>query len=234
MLKMVGSKALKLWPIGVAVALISGAALASIPGPNGVIHGCYDPTQRGALRVIDKNAGQRCRAAEKPLPWNQTGPPGQPGSPGPSGPPGASGSPGPAGADGTTIVARFSASAPVTIPKGSQPTPVPLTTDTWTQGASDIDEIVVSVTIQENCTPLNIEVRVDGGAESQTIQLMGVGGGATQTFTRSLASYDYGGPGFVLGEPGTDTPHTVSVIGLVPCSADQVVTALQLDVLAAR
>lgn len=91
--------------------VVTGAAVASIPAPNGVFTGCYE-TKDGELRVIDTEAGQKCKNKEKTLTWNQTGPAGAPGLPGavgpvgPTGPqgdkgePGAQGAPGPIGPQG--------------------------------------------------------------------------------------------------------------------------------------
>jgi hypothetical protein len=73
-----------------AVALGVGPASASIPGPHGVISGCYS-AQGGRLRVIDAQSGARCRRHERQLTWDQAGPqgvPGPQGKPGPQGPPG--------------------------------------------------------------------------------------------------------------------------------------------------
>src|SRR5262249_19149043 len=60
----------------VAVVLIAGLAMATVPDSSHVIHGCYNPKQNNKLRVIDTDKGQKCAAGEKPLNWNQTGPPG--------------------------------------------------------------------------------------------------------------------------------------------------------------
>jgi hypothetical protein len=78
----------------IAVGRGGGAvAIASIPAANGTITGCRSK-QTGVLRVIDAGAGQRCRAGEAKLTWNQRGPAGQrgpEGEPGPQGPPGSDG-----------------------------------------------------------------------------------------------------------------------------------------------
>ena len=76
--------------------VINGSASATIPGPDGVISGCYDPTS-GQLRVIDAASGQSCLATEQPLTWLQSGPTGLQGMPGPQGEPGI---PGPQGLQG--------------------------------------------------------------------------------------------------------------------------------------
>jgi hypothetical protein len=72
--------------VAIALGLIGGAvAYASIPGPDGVIHGCYktsNPAQ-GALLAIDSAAS--CPSGYTALNWNQTGPAG------PQGPAGTNG-----------------------------------------------------------------------------------------------------------------------------------------------
>jgi hypothetical protein len=70
---------------------VIGVAYASIPGPDGVIHGCYktsNPAQ-GALIAIDFAAS--CPSGYTALNWNQTG------LQGPTGPQGETGPVGPAG-----------------------------------------------------------------------------------------------------------------------------------------
>lgn len=56
-----------------AGAAAFGVAASTIPGPDGVIHGCYK-AYGGALRVVGPNEG--CGSRERPISWNQTGPPG--------------------------------------------------------------------------------------------------------------------------------------------------------------
>ena len=82
--------------VSIGVALASVIAYASIPGANGVIHGCYK--RDGSLRVIDA-ATEQCRNAETPIRWNRTGPQGPQGQ---AGEPGATGATGPAGPTGAT------------------------------------------------------------------------------------------------------------------------------------
>jgi hypothetical protein len=87
------------------LASAGGLAVAAIPGPRGVIAGCYQK-RTGALRVVAQ--GKRCARGERSLTWNQQGPPGAQGaqgSPGPAGPqgePGVPGAPGIQGAKGDT------------------------------------------------------------------------------------------------------------------------------------
>jgi hypothetical protein len=69
------------------VVAIGGVAAASIPGADGVIKGCYDPTGgaggRHVLMVVDASAD--CTAPNVVLPFNQQGPPGVPGAKGANG-----------------------------------------------------------------------------------------------------------------------------------------------------
>jgi hypothetical protein len=70
------------------VVALGGVAYASIPGPNGVIKGCYAKPgllgiRAGELRVIDSNA--HCRITENPISWNQQGAPGTNGTNGTNG-----------------------------------------------------------------------------------------------------------------------------------------------------
>ncbi len=80
------------------VLLTGIIALASIPGANGVINGCYNRNGDSSLRVIDSTA--QCRANEIALNFNQTGPRGLQGLQGLQGTQGADGATGPAGANG--------------------------------------------------------------------------------------------------------------------------------------
>src|SRR5436190_344650 len=76
----------------IAAAAGAGAAFATIPDGNGVIHGCYQKSG-GALRVIDAGV-TNCAQKETSLDWNVKG------AAGPQGPPGLAGMTGPAGATG--------------------------------------------------------------------------------------------------------------------------------------
>jgi hypothetical protein len=83
-----------------AVLFTGVIAFASIPGPNGVIFGCYKKSG-GTLRVID-TATDRCDSrAETPISWNQTGPQGPQGEQGPVGPAGPQGQQGIQGVQGS-------------------------------------------------------------------------------------------------------------------------------------
>jgi hypothetical protein len=70
----------------VALLLPAGAGLAAIPGPDGVISGCYDSALL-SLRVRDVDLPETaCTASETPLNWNQLGPPGPKATPEPQAP----------------------------------------------------------------------------------------------------------------------------------------------------
>jgi hypothetical protein len=99
-----------------AAVVAGGVAVVSIPGSDGVIHGCYN-SNSGGLRVINAPS-ESCKSSELPLNWNQSGgqgpqgpqgpqglqglqgPQGIPGPTGPVGPTGATGPQGPAGSAG--------------------------------------------------------------------------------------------------------------------------------------
>jgi hypothetical protein len=86
--------------VGAAALGVAGVAYATIPGPDGVIHGCYK-NGNGTLRVINADAGQACKRGETAIFWTQTdsgtGQPGPQGPPGPIGPHGPKGDPGESG-----------------------------------------------------------------------------------------------------------------------------------------
>ncbi|MFI6495234.1 hypothetical protein [Streptomyces sp. NPDC050564] len=70
--------------LGVTAGMLGGVAHADIPGADGVYTGC-SIRSTGALRVIDFEAGQRCRSTELTITWNQTGLAGPVGPAGPAG-----------------------------------------------------------------------------------------------------------------------------------------------------
>ena len=101
-----GGSVLVLGSLGAGIAFASG----TIPGPGGVINGCYqnatghgpkgghgshEDQHAGALRVVP--SGTTCGKNETAISWNQTGPQGPVG---PAGPQGAKGSQGATGAQG--------------------------------------------------------------------------------------------------------------------------------------
>ena len=66
-------RALAVAVAAVVFLLLGGIAWASIPGPDGVIHGCRKNSD-GSLRAIDHTA--TCPSGWTALNWNQTGPQG--------------------------------------------------------------------------------------------------------------------------------------------------------------
>jgi hypothetical protein len=75
-------KALIIGIVAAFVVTVGAIAYASIPGPDGVIHGCYKTTNpaQGSLIAIDSAA--TCPSGFAALNWNQTGPQGPAGAPG--------------------------------------------------------------------------------------------------------------------------------------------------------
>jgi hypothetical protein len=65
----------------VATALAGGVAWAAIPGPGGVIQGCYRD-KRGDVKVVESLP---CPKGYSSLPWNEQGVPGAPGADGADG-----------------------------------------------------------------------------------------------------------------------------------------------------
>jgi hypothetical protein len=74
--------------LALLIVAIGAVAYASIPGPDGVIHGCRKNSD-GSLRAIDSAA--TCPSGWTALNWSQTGPQGPAGPAGPQGPAGVSG-----------------------------------------------------------------------------------------------------------------------------------------------
>ena len=79
-----------------ATALVGGIASAAIPGPSGVIQGCYD--SGGNVKVVE---ALPCPRNYTPLQWNAGGPTGPPGDKGPTGDKGPPGDKGPTGDKGS-------------------------------------------------------------------------------------------------------------------------------------
>lgn len=61
--------------IAVALLVVGGVAVASIPDASGVINGCRKNSD-GSLRVIDTATTTTCPTGWTRLNWSQTGPPG--------------------------------------------------------------------------------------------------------------------------------------------------------------
>lgn len=96
------------------LAALGGVAWAAIPGPGGVIHGCYNK-HGGQLRVI--NASAKCRRKEAALNWSEIGPPGPHAGTGPRGATGKSGAP---GAPGQSFAYAASETATISLSGGGR------------------------------------------------------------------------------------------------------------------
>lgn len=106
---------------GIALAIGAVAiAYATIPGPGGVINGCYLKSG-GAVRVIDASV-TNCKGTETSLNWNVMGPQGPVGPAGPTGPAGPAGPQGPAGSTGVLSVVwvRADSVVPTTSTSGTK------------------------------------------------------------------------------------------------------------------
>src|SRR5262245_26671925 len=83
--------------LAVATVALAGAAVAAIPGKDGVIHACRK-VDGGAVRAVARASA--CRSSERALAWNQRGPAGPAGQAGPAGAQGPAGAKGATGATG--------------------------------------------------------------------------------------------------------------------------------------
>jgi hypothetical protein len=65
-------RALGLVLVGVSVLAVAGVASAAVPSADATITACVG--RKGAIRIVDVEAGQACTDKENPLAWNQQGP----------------------------------------------------------------------------------------------------------------------------------------------------------------
>jgi hypothetical protein len=122
---------------------LGGVAFATIPDSNGEIHGCFKKAN-GDLRVVS-SAGD-CRNNERPIAWNQEGPP---------------------GSGGGAVVARPRGTTSQTATNSFAD--YPLVDQTWTQQAGETDLIFAQITATPpaDCSGPNIaavqaQISVDG------------------------------------------------------------------------
>ena len=141
-------------------------AFASIPGGDGVIHGCYvknTSANSGGLRVID--SAEQCRSYEIALNFNQTGPQGPAG---PIGPQGLQGSQGPQGTPGAT--GDTGATGPAG-PAGANGTSDAYIARAPASGFIFLDSDIVSVSVPAGSYVINSKlVLVIADADPQTAQ----------------------------------------------------------------
>lgn len=104
-----------------SMLMVGGLAVASIPGPTGVINGCRS-NSTGLIYV--KDSSESCGFNMTALPWNQTGPQGPAGAAGaqgPAGPKGDTGATGPAGPAGESPSYYVVSTQPISVdPDGGQ------------------------------------------------------------------------------------------------------------------
>jgi hypothetical protein len=148
--------------IAVFAALGGGAyaAASSIPGPDGVIHGCY-AKKKGNLRLIA--TGRRCSKRENAIAFNQQGPQGRSGARGATGSrgtTGATGSPGAPGAKGE---------------QGPQGPGASTFTATLASGAPKATLATLSngVTLTGQCSGTEVELRIETAGPATHLQISG-------------------------------------------------------------
>jgi len=104
-------------------SLTAGVSYASIPDGNGVITGCYKPSNTVTpLKVIDTARRSECPNGYDSVTWNQTGAQGPAGPQGVQGPQGPQGSPGISGSYAITVqIPEDQGTSPetLTLPTGS-------------------------------------------------------------------------------------------------------------------
>lgn len=212
--------------LGVAIIIAgtlvaAGVAFASIPGPDGTIAGCYLKSG-GRLRVIDKQAGQKCTSKEVAISLSQQGPPGgdgADGSPGPQGLPGEEGPPGP-----TAITDRIRLASPPFVPGVESPVDVPFSAAEWTQRAGTLNTLLrTSHGHQRRCAPPRPG---DGERRFQDRWSPGRLDGSFNVAEQGTRSFDFGFVNKqalepfvqVLFEPASDTNHTLSAVARSTCA----------------
>jgi hypothetical protein len=145
--------------IAVFIALGGGAyaAVSSIPGPDGVIHGCY-AKKKGNLRLV--GAGRRCSKREHAIAFNQQGPRGRTGSRGPTGNRGPTGGSGAQGAKGE---------------QGPQGPGASTFTATLTSGApkAALATLANGVTLSAQCSGTEVELKLETAGPGTHLQVSG-------------------------------------------------------------
>lgn len=262
--------------IVVVAALAAGlgatvAGFAASQSSSGVIHACYS-TKTGGMRRVSATA--HCKSGERALKWNVTGLQGSQGLPGSNGTngtngtdgvpglDGTNGTDGTDGTDGTTIVRRIRLQTPTNVQVTNHTAwienAMPLANATWTQNASELDQVIggsITVTTPTSCDDgggplpslpnLGVTIKLDG------MQLMFNEGDAPFGVTHAYVLQPATGliatpanPNQVLAtlfEPDVDTSRTITVSvragrpsATVNCNTGVSVSALSLDVTAMR
>ncbi|HYB23221.1 MAG TPA: hypothetical protein VED41_05455, partial [Solirubrobacteraceae bacterium] len=163
------------------LAALGGVGWAAIPGPEGIIHGCYNK-RSGALRVIDIATHAKCARKEAELNWEEIGPPGPRGGGGPRGQTGATGPQGTAGTPGGLSNAYTASQAgPLKLEIGTDADAVNLT--------PPAGDYVVSATV----TLENKDTKAVGSVEAATCQLDRKPSGATEATAGATVAFLEGG-----------------------------------------
>jgi hypothetical protein len=162
------------------------------------------------------------------------------GAAGAQGTPGSPGAPGAAGADGSVVVARPHSTAGATTTDAGTLIPIPMTANTWTQGASETDELPYSgkITYTPPISPgcgspgalgiINLYFKVNGNSVAAA-QISTLLDGVQRTV-------QFGSPS-LLPEPGAATARTLTleVNDLCPAPGDNFqVSAISFNVVGVR
>jgi Collagen triple helix repeat (20 copies) len=142
------------------------AAVSSIPGADGVIHGCYQKG-RGNLRLVPTH--KKCARGEKAIAFNQNGPQGLPGAQGVRGVQGFRGIVGSAGASGA-------AGTPGT--RGEQGPPGPgastfSTTLAQEAGSSTFATLGNGLTVRGKCSASAVFLEIETTSQANSLQVSG-------------------------------------------------------------
>lgn len=222
----------------VASFVLTGAAAAQIPDGNGVYHACLNK-KTGALRLVDP--GRRCRRGEQAITFNQSGPAGKDGKDGSNGTNGANGANGTNGTNGangqngTTIVDRARSTGQLNTTGSAQDDP--LTANTWTQQAGELDEFFgqASISNPSACTMSAAGIAIQG----QLTALVYADGVQVGSFFGSPASTTptvVAMTPTILWEPTAATAQTLTVRASDNCTSGghMVLNSVALDVAAMR
>ncbi len=196
----------------VTTALLAGAVYASIPGPSGVINGCYQKSS-GKLRVIDSAA--TCNPSEVALNWNQTGPAGAPGPAGPAGPPGPPGPPGPGHFQQLTFTIAPGGSQSFALPAKQVPIRIEISFSLQNGGTQTPSEIMYAVVNQDSSSGqvswvgTNNDGTQSGSSSLTSTDIAHIYGGASPTVNATLAVDNLGTGTLKL----TQNANTTSIAG---------------------
>ena len=130
------------------VVAVGGVAFATIPDSTGTFHGCVGKAS-GQLRVVESSGD--CRPNERAVAWNQQGPP------------------------GSGIVARMT-SGVVNVAQEPVLQEIPLSGNTWKQGADEFQRIWVQLSYSRFGCGVRLSLRVDDETliSGELFQLLGL------------------------------------------------------------